>query len=77
MKEGFGWGIGSSIARSMFNNDRPSVAQPVPVTTSLPKQEPESDQLIYNKCMEDNNNNHEMCKQYKIYTLSAIAQSNA
>ena len=87
MKEGFGWGIGTSIARSMFGGDATvasaavaPVAVPVaPVAPALAPQRitEQHDQLIYNKCMEDVENTHEMCKQYIIYSDTTIAQSNA
>lgn len=86
MKEGFGWGIGSSIARSMFGGTAlasASVAPVAPVAPAAPasvapviQRIPEqSDQLIYNKCMEDTDNKHELCKQYIIYTDTTITQS--
>ncbi len=91
MKEGFGWGIGTSIARSMFGGGSASVAPaavapapvqaqgPVPVQAQGPVQAqriPEQDnQLIYQKCMEDTDNKHELCKQYIIYSDTTITQS--
>ena len=89
MKEGFGWGIGTSIARSMFGGGSASAAvapvAPVvpvaPVTQLAPAKQSnvleQHDQLIYNKCMEDTDNTHETCKQYIIYSMTNIAESNA
>jgi hypothetical protein len=87
MKEGFGWGIGSSIARSMFGGGSASVAPaalvaPAPAPAPAPASAPviqripdQSDQLIYQKCMEDTDNKHELCKQYIIYNDTTITQS--
>ena len=82
MKEGFGWGIGTSIARSMFGGGATvapvapvALAAPAPVAPVVQRIPEQSDQLIYNKCMEDTDNKHELCKQYIIYTDTTITQS--
>lgn len=65
MKQGFGWGIGSSIARNMFVPAPtvspivpPTPSSVVPVSTTTTQEQP-----AYNQCRKEGGD-HEACKQY-------------
>lgn len=60
VKEGFGWGVGTSIARSLFGG---SQSQAVPVTPVAPAA-PTPKNPEYEQCMKESFNNAEACKQY-------------
>ena len=65
LKEGFGWGIGTSIARNIFGGNTQTVhhttAAPAPASGPEPAilKNPE-----YEQCMKESFNNAETCKQY-------------
>ena len=69
MKQGFGWGIGSSIARNMFGGGATSVSPIVPPSTSSTVSVPTntvqeiSNQPAYTQCRQEGGD-HESCKQY-------------
>lgn len=69
MKQGFGWGIGTSIARNMFGGGAPSVSPIVPPsassTVSVPTNTVQeiSNQPAYTQCRQEGGD-HESCKQY-------------
>jgi len=57
MKHGFGFGMGNSIAMNIFRSDpKPAAAPP---TAPVPPEVKE-----YVQCLEKNNNDKELCKQY-------------
>jgi hypothetical protein len=68
MKQGFGWGIGTSIARNMFGGG-PTVSPIVPPSASSVVSVPTNttqelvSQPAYNQCRKEGGN-HESCKQY-------------
>jgi hypothetical protein len=68
MKQGFGWGIGTSIARNIFGPD-PTVSPIVPPAPSsvVPVQTTTSQELVgqpaYTQCRKEGGD-HEACKQY-------------
>lgn len=66
MKQGFGWGIGTSIARSMFTPTVSPITLPAP-SSAVPVSTTTSQELIgqptYNQCRKEGGD-HEACKQY-------------
>jgi hypothetical protein len=66
MKQGFGWGIGTSIARNMFT---PTVSPIVPPASSSTASVPTNtvqellNQPAYNQCRKEGGD-HEACKQF-------------
>lgn len=68
MKQGFGWGIGTSIARNMFGG-APTVSPIVPPasssTVSVPTNSVQEipNQPAYTQCRQEGGD-HEACKQY-------------
>lgn len=72
MKQGFGWGIGSSIARNMFGGGATSVSPIVPPsassTVSVPTNTVQeiSNQPAYTQCRQEGGD-YESCKQYLTY----------
>ena len=66
MKQGFGWGIGTSIARNMFT---PTVSPIVPPASSSTASVPTNtvqellNQPAYNQCRKEGGD-HEACKQH-------------
>ena len=73
VKEGFSFGIGTSLARNLvdglfWNKPAPTVVAAPPVTppTNLgPNKAPLEQQLAYQQCLKDGGD-HEKCKDYMI-----------
>lgn len=68
MKQGFGWGIGTNIARTMFGpapTVSPIVPPSAPSTASVPTNTVQelSNQPAYNQCRQEGGD-YESCKQY-------------
>ena len=67
MKEGFAFGIGSSIARNIFES-RPPVSYPVSQPQSQPLSQSatqptqsEIEKMTFTQCMDKTSGNYEMC----------------
>jgi hypothetical protein len=61
MKQGFGFGIGSAIARNLFNSNNkdetPKKNEPINETITEPKLTNDKIYELYNKCLEKNDKN--------------------
>ena len=65
VKEGFGWGIGTSIARSIFGGGGGGGVTTQTVAPAPPPQKSsDSGNHEYEQCMKESSNNAEACKQY-------------
>ena len=80
VKQGFSFGVGTSLARnvvdSIFGSSGPSVPSNTPVPVSAPVKPPTvvsiepigEDQLLYHKCMQEGDSKslvrHEYCKNF-------------
>lgn len=60
IKEGFGWGVGTSIARSLFGGGG-STPAPTPLTPSLPKCS--SEQLAFDSCIKAAPHDIQTCQE--------------
>lgn len=61
MKQGFGFGVGSAIARNLFNtnnkDETPKKNESINQTITEPKLSNDKIYELYNKCLEKNDNN--------------------
>ena len=57
MKQGFGFGIGSAIARNLFNTNNKDETPKKSEITNEPKLTNDKIYELYNKCLEKNDNN--------------------
>jgi len=61
MKQGFGFGVGSAIARNLFNttnkDETPKKSEPINETITEPKLSNDKIYELYNKCLEKNDSN--------------------
>jgi hypothetical protein len=65
IKEGFGFGVGNSIAMNIFRSDPPrpvvtTVVAPAAASAAPTRSEPKE----YTECLEMNGNNKELCKEF-------------
>ena len=62
VKEGFGWGVGTSIARRMFG---PST-EPLPAPTHVPQRVTyKSGNVEYEKCLEEAHGDEKACEHLR------------